>query len=121
MPRFQFSLRWLLITVTVAAVLLFLAVTFGDLIEVVFGDLIEVVFFSVVWCILPTPLVVFVIFDRGDLQAFAIGALVPWVVMIATRLPSPDSLFWLIWLLATSAICGTLAAATRRWIQRHRD
>jgi hypothetical protein len=88
---------------------------------VTFGGLIEVVFFSVVWCILPTPLVVFVIFDRGDLQTFAIGALVPWVVMIATRLASPDSFFWLIWLLATSAICGTLAAATRRWIQRHRD
>ena len=28
---------------------------------------------------MPTPLVICAIFGRGDVQAFAIGALVPWV------------------------------------------
>jgi hypothetical protein len=103
-----------MIAVTVAAVLLFLAVKFVDYLEVVIA--------SVFWCILPTPLVVFAIYDRGDYQAFSIGALLPWLMLIAMDFPLPASgyLTASFWLFSMSTICGVLAAATRRWIQRHR-
>ena len=114
MPRFQFSLARLLIAVTVAAVLLFLAVKFVGYFEIVIA--------SVFWCILPTPLVVFAIYDRGDFQAFAIGALLPWLMLIALDFPLPTSDFLAasLWLLPMWAICGALAVATRRWIQANR-
>jgi hypothetical protein len=60
----------------------------------------------------------FAIYARGDLQAFAIGALVPWVMMIALRIVAINSLFAAaVWLLPMCVICGVVAAATRRWIQ----
>ena len=110
MPRFQFSLWWLMVAITVVCILLFLTVTFGGF----FGILIA----SVVWCAIPTPIVIFAIYARGDLQAFAIGALVPWVILLVVlRTPATTSFFAaVIWLLPMSALCGALAAATRRWI-----
>lgn len=110
MPRFQFSLWWLMVAITAAAVFLFLSVSFGGFIEVVL--------LSVLWCIVPTPFLMFAIYARGDLQAFAIGALVPWVMLIVLRFPALNSFFAAsIWLLPMCAICGVVAAATRRWIQ----
>jgi hypothetical protein len=98
----------------VAAVLLFLAVKFVGYFEIVVA--------SIFWCILPTPLVVFAIYDRGDFQAFSIGALVPWLMLIGLDFPLPTSgyLTASLWLLPMSVICGVLAAATRRWIQANR-
>ena len=110
MPRFQFSLWWLMVAITAAAVFLFLSVSFGGFIEVML--------MSILWCIVPTPLVIFAIYARGDLQAFAIGALVPWVILILLRFPAPNGIFWAsLWLLPMCVICGVVAAATRRWIQ----
>jgi len=105
-----------MITITVTAVVLFLAVTLTDFFEFVL--------LSIVWCILPTPLVVTAIYGRGHLQAYAIGALVPWTALIALRYPALGSSFLAasIWLLPNCAICATLAAATRRWLlARGRD
>jgi hypothetical protein len=111
LPRFQFSLAKLMIMVTVVAVALALAVTLGGLLTSVFEAL--------VWCVLPTPLIICAIYARGDLQAFAIGALVPWLTMLTVHVPA-GSMFLpaTIWLLALGAICGTVAAATRRWVVR---
>ena len=111
-PRFQFSMFRLMVVVTLVAILLWLAVTFGGFIEVVFG--------SLVWCVLPTPLVICAIYGRRDFQAFAIGALVPWLTLIVMRIPPVTSFFpTAIWLLAMGGVCGTLAAATRRWLERN--
>jgi hypothetical protein len=110
MPRFQFSLWWLMVAITAVSILLFLSVSFGGFIEIVLA--------SILWCILPTPLVVFAIYGRGDLQAFAIGALVPWLTLIVFRFPgSLPFLAASVWLLPMCVICGVLAAATRRWIK----
>ena len=103
LPRFQFSLAWLLIAVTVAAILMGLASSFRGFI----GSLL----FVTVCCVLPTPFVIGAIFGRGDIQTFAIGALVPWL----TLLPWISSMA--IWLLILPLICGTLAVVTRRWLR----
>ena len=103
LPRFQFSLAWLLVGIVVVAVLMGMASSFRDFI----GTL----FFVSVCCVLPTPLVIAAIFGRGDIQSFAIGALVPWL----TLLPWMSTMA--IWLLILPIICGTLAVVTRRWLR----
>jgi hypothetical protein len=111
MTHFRFSLKWLMIALTAACILLFLTVTFGDFVEVAF--------FSAIWCIVPTPLIIFAIYGRGDLQAAAIGALVPYATLMILRVPTAWSSYFnaTLWLLPMSALCGVLAAATRRWMQ----
>lgn len=111
LPRIQFSLARLMIGMAVVAVLLFLAMKVGSFFEIVL--------FSIVACIVPTPLVICAVYGRGDVRAFSIGALNPWVVWIALRFP--DSAGWLfesIWLLVMGGICGVIAVVTRRWIWR---
>jgi hypothetical protein len=113
MPRFQFSLWWLMATITVVAVALFVYVTFGNLLDMLFA--------SLVWCILPTPLVIFAIYSRGDLQSLAIGALIPWVVLVGLDSPAFNSyLRAALWLVPMGAICGVLAVVTRRWLEWNR-
>jgi hypothetical protein len=94
--------------ITVACVALFLLVTFGDVFEIVV--------MSVLWCVLPTPAIILAIYARGDVQAFAIGALVPWVILMMFRIPNSYFAATL-WLLPMAVICGALAAATHRWIK----
>lgn len=110
MPRFQFSMRWLMIAVTLSCVLLFLAVTISDFVPVT-------VTFAFC-CVVPTPIVIIAIYGRGDHQAFAIGALVPWATIIFFRAPAGTFSYFtaLFWLVPMCAICGVLAAATRRWL-----
>jgi hypothetical protein len=103
LPRLQFGFAWLLIAVVVLAVFLGLASTFRDFI----GSLL----FVSVCCVLPTPLVIAAIFGRGDIQSFAIGALVPWLTLI------PWMSTMALWLLILPIICGTLAVITRRWLR----
>jgi hypothetical protein len=103
LPRIQFSLTSVLVIVVLAFILMTLASSFRDFV----GSL----FFVSVCCVLPTPFVVAAIFGRGDIQSFAIGALVPWL----TLLPWMSSMF--IWLLILPLICGTLAIVTRRWLR----
>jgi hypothetical protein len=109
MPRIRFSMWWVMVFITVACVFLFLAVTYGDFIGMAMS--------SLVWCILPTPLVIFVVYGRGDLQAFAIGALVPWATLIIRVSGSFSLLGITFWLLPLCAICGFVAVMTRRWLQ----
>jgi hypothetical protein len=103
LPRIQFSLTGLLVLIVVAFVLMALASSFRDLLSSLF--------FVTVCCVLPTPFVVAAIFGRGDIQSFAIGALVPWL----TLLPWISSMF--LWLLLLPPVCGTLAVVTRRWLR----
>jgi len=109
LPRFQFSLAWLLITVTAVAILLGVAKFFG-------GVVVAVLFASIC-CVLPTPLLICAIFARGDVQAFSIGALVPWFTLFAW-MPSSSGFSIALWLLVLPVLCGVIAAFTRRWIQR---
>ncbi len=112
LPRFQFSLAWLMIAVTIVAVILGLGASLGSVFGVAFY-----VFYLLVRCVVPTPLVICAIFGRGLLRAFAIGALVPWVMIIPGE-ANPGSLISLIMVLICSAACGFLAAATWRWVRR---
>jgi hypothetical protein len=106
--RFRFSLAWMLICVTAIAVALGLSM--------VIGSFVATLLFAIVYCVLPTPLVIFAIFARGDTQAFAIGALIPWWTL-QTWKPGSSSFSSAIWLLAMCTACGAVAAITRRWIR----
>lgn len=110
MPRIQFSMWWLMVAITVICVLLFLMNSVGDLVGTIW--------ISIVWCILPTPLVALAIYGRGDWQAFAIGGLVPWgSAIIYSEDLSFNSIFGaLVWLPVMCLVCGSIAAVTRRWI-----
>jgi len=109
LPRFRFSLAWLLICVTIVAIALGLSVTLGALVATLL--------FAIVYCVLPTPLLICAIFARGDAQAFAIGALIPWWTL-GTWLPNASSFAMAIWLLVMCTTCGAVAVLTRRWIRR---
>jgi hypothetical protein len=110
MAHFRFSLKWLMIALTITCVLLFLSVSISDFVPTTLA--------FAFWCIIPTPIVVIAIYGRGDQQAFAIGALVPWVTLTLFRTPVEFAFFTaLFWMLPMCALCGLLAAATRRWIQ----
>lgn len=104
LPRFQFSLAWLLIAVTVVAVVLGVATSFRDFLGALF--------LVIVCCVLPTPFVICAIYGRGNTQTFAIGALVPWVMLL------PWMSTMAIWLIILPVVCGTIAVATRKWIQQ---
>ncbi|HEY4308899.1 MAG TPA: hypothetical protein VGN12_05555 [Pirellulales bacterium] len=112
-PRFQFSLRGMLIAVAVLTVLLGLLAVAGGLLAWLLA-------IFVVW-ILPTPLLIAAIYSRGDMRAFSIGALVPWVSRWANP-PIYDSLMSVVnstlWVLVMAGICGAVAVASRRWMER---
>jgi hypothetical protein len=94
--------------------LLGLAVTFGGLI----GTAVQIL----VWCVLPTPFVVCAIFGRGNLQSFAIGVLVPWAPLMMMGFPWQNAYIWAtFWLLIVGTLCGAIAVATRRWLERSGD
>jgi hypothetical protein len=112
LPRFQFSLAWLLIALTVVAVILGLGASLGPVIGVALF-----VLNLIVRCVVPTPLVICAIFARGQLRAAAIGALMPFVAILPWEAQSA-SLIALTLTVVCSAVCGFLAAATWRWIRR---
>jgi hypothetical protein len=125
-PRFQFSLAWLLIAVTAVAVVLGVGQILGQTIVEYIGTTLYAV---IVGCILPTPFVVAALFARGDARVFSIGALVPWIgsrgtlpVYIAYQSRWPGWVLIVgstIFMLVTAGICGFVAVAAHRWIQRH--
>ncbi|MFO0788956.1 MAG: hypothetical protein U0805_05825 [Pirellulales bacterium] len=80
------------------------------------GSLVATLLLAFVYCIVPTPLVIGAVFARGDVQAFAIGALVPWWAS-NSWLPGTSSFSRPIWLVAMCAICGLIAVLTRRAIR----
>jgi hypothetical protein len=106
--RFQFSLFWLMVVVTIVAVIFGLGSSLGSL----FSFLL----FFTVRCIVPTPLVICVIFGRGYARAFSIGALMPWVTVLPWHSDNA-TLFTLAVTLIFSVICGVIAAGTWRWIR----
>jgi hypothetical protein len=111
MPHLQFSLKWLMIAIAAAAVVLCLTATVRDFLSVLIT--------TIVWCVVPTPLVASAYYGRGDIQAFAIGALTPWVVlilMLGYPLGATSFAAVTIWLLPICALCGALSVATRRWV-----
>lgn len=111
-PLLRFSMFRLMGAFTLIAVLLGLIVTFDGFVNLVV--------ISVVGCVLPTPLAICAIFGRGDVRAFAIGALIPWFTQLALRFPAPASMVWLmVWFLVMGGTCGALAVATRRRLERN--
>jgi hypothetical protein len=67
------------------------------------------------WCVLPTPFVICALFGRGDVRAFAIGGLVPWLTYFRGAPGNGELLFSLV---IMAPICGVVAVATFRWVQR---
>ncbi len=111
--RWQFSLRWLLGAVAFIAVLLgLLSFSAGQL-------LVGLCLFIMLRGIVPTAALVAAIFARGDLQAFAVGALVPCISVIASG-DEPwgrwGPVFGVVLQLATIALCGGTAVVVRRRI-----
>ena len=98
-----------MIVITVVAILLGLAVTFQGLTSLILA--------SLIWCVLPTPLVICAIFGPGDVRAFAIGGLIPWFPLLRATPPGP-ALLIPVWLVIMSVICGMIAVATYRWVPR---
>jgi hypothetical protein len=112
--RFQFSLGRLMIVVTVACVMLGV----WEILPVGFVD--NVVISSIVLGVIPTVLITCSIYARGDLQTFAIGALVPWLSVLIAR-DGPLRIWGLgAWFFVGGA-CGLVAVATRRWLDRRRS
>jgi hypothetical protein len=91
----------MLIALTAVAIVLGLGVSWGI-----------VMIAYLVRCVVLTPLAILALFDRGDRQAFAIGALIPW---LATS-QFGSFVAHTIWLLVLGAVCGAIAVVTRRWI-----
>lgn len=118
LPRFQFSLWWLMVLVTVVAISLGASALLGGLIA-------WLLFEAVVMCAVPTPLIIGAVFGRGDLRAFAIGGLVPWLLLWADS-PAISTGNWFagralllgIFVMVTSVACGIVAVVSRRWIER---
>jgi hypothetical protein len=121
-PPLQFSLAWLLMAVTLVAVLLGLSQTTAGF------SIVASMLSALVEGVLPAALVICALFGRGELRTFSIGALVPWLV---TR-PYPQlavgigriSDWWsviVVWgfTLVTAAASGAVAVVAYRWIQRH--
>jgi hypothetical protein len=128
LPRFQFSLRAQMILVTAVAVALGLFVVIG-------WEFAWILFHAVMYCLVPTPLVILAIFGRGELRTFSVGALVPWfsvwsqsspiLVMIYGQNFRGGRVFaWLvgstIFMLVAGAGCGAIAVLTMRWVNRFR-
>ena len=72
--------------------------------------------------VLPTVAVIGAIYGRGELRAFAIGAVVCSIPVLTTEL-GPMSFAGLvvgtISQLMAMGLCGVVAVATHRWLARH--
>jgi hypothetical protein len=112
--RFQFSLRGLLVAITLVAI------AFGA--TVVFGGPLFGLLAVTIYLLYATPLVIVVIYSKGAPCAFSIGALLPWIVIWPKGPPQSTDLLnlivFLVWLLIFGGGCGLVAAATYRWVVR---
>jgi hypothetical protein len=107
--RFQFSLYWLMVVVTTVAVVFGLGASLGSFLSTVL--------YLVLLCVVPTPLVICAIFGRGYLRAFAIGAIVPWVMIFRFETERVTLVLFAASLLF-STVCGAIGVVTWRWIRR---
>jgi hypothetical protein len=105
--RFQFSLRWLFVAVTVLAVVLGTWALFGAML-----------LWLIVGVLLPAQLVIVALFGRGALQSAAIGALVPWLVWSFGSASRSLSVASLLFLLVAYVVSGGLAVVTKAWLDR---
>jgi hypothetical protein len=114
-PRFQFSLWWLMIVVSIACV------TLGVWEILPRGIIGYLVVDPFILGLVPTALVTCAIYARGDMRAFAIGALVPLISVVMTR--DGQLSVWAIgfWTLFVGSMCGALAVALRRWLEFRGD
>jgi hypothetical protein len=112
-PPVQYSLFRLMVGMTLVAILLGLLVTLS-------GTIIYSLFFSTMAYIVPAALVACVVYGRGDFQAFAIGAMIPFIgVFIGVTASRPSfaaSIGLFVQLIVLASVCGTVTALTRRWI-----
>jgi hypothetical protein len=110
-PRFQFSLVALLVLMTVVALLLGFSAYIID--AMLLGPLLAFAFY------LPAAaLAACAVYGRGDYQAFALGALIPWVATMIDGIPySWSGLGVLIRVVLIAAGCGCVSVFTRRWIK----
>jgi hypothetical protein len=113
LPRLQFSLRWLLAAMAIAALLLgILSFSAG---QILVGICLFVLFHGV----LPTAALVGAIYARGDLRACAIGVLVPCIPVTMSNDAPWDRwglVFGVALHLTTIALCGGTAVVLRRRI-----
>jgi hypothetical protein len=117
MPKFRFSLRWLMIVVAIAAIALVLFSL--PLLHAVAVWIATAVFRGVV----PTMALVGSVFSRGDSRAFSLGVLVASVPVVlgaiglsafhasGVLLAAASQLFYCV-------VCGAVAVASRRWLVR---
>jgi hypothetical protein len=115
-PRFQFSLRLLLAAVTIVAVLLGLGAFLTG--QLLLGLMLAVLLRGVI----PTMAVVTAFYGRGDLRAFAIGAVVVCVPTMTTdlgRLGFGDLVVGTVAQFVAIGFCGFVAVGVRRWLERH--
>lgn len=111
-PRWQFSLRWLLVAVTLVAVALALGV-FG-LLSLLCGILLRGV--------LPTISAICAVYSRGDVRAFAIGAVIAFIPLLVGGTESHNFTFLVGTTLSQAlavGLCGLVAVAVRRWLVKH--
>jgi hypothetical protein len=115
-PRFQFSLRWMLVAVAIVAILLGLgSLSIGR-------GLIGLLLAISLRGVLPTIAVAAAVYGRGDVQAFAVGAVVCSIPILTTEIGSlsfTSLVLGTISQLIAMALCGVTAVATRRWVVRH--
>lgn len=81
--------------------------------------LLQLVAIVLVWAVLPTALVILVIFARGNVQTFAMGALVPLAMWVwdSHTVPLNSTRAWVAAPLM-AIFCGLLAVWLRRLIRR---
>lgn len=107
--RWRFSLRWMLIAVTLLAVAL--AIGVYGMLSVLFGFVLR--------GLLPTMAAICAIYARGDVRAFAVGAftaLVPVLVGGTGSVHFTSLLGTTVSQLLAIGLCGAVAVATRRWL-----
>lgn len=107
--NWRFSVRTLLIAMTIAAVALALGV---------FGLLNLLVAF-LLRALLPTVAAVCAVYARGDIRAFAIGAFISLIPVLIAGTGSGRIASLMAAILAQlliSGICGVVAVAVRRWL-----
>ena len=71
--------------------------------------------------LIPTALVTCAIYARGDTRTFAIGALVPLILLIMTHDGQLSVWHFGFWTLFVGSMCGALAVALRRWLEYRGD
>jgi hypothetical protein len=116
LPRFRFSLAWLLIGITIVAVVLGLAHFVGP----AFGFVFKLVTLAIA-CIVPTPLIICAVFGRGYVRAFSIGAIVPWVIGLRWDESVFASITLLLITVTLSAVCGIVGASTLYYLRLNEE